>query len=146
MTQPLDLRAGAAALGLDPKPEVMEALESDLAAELASIELYPKVPDVLAGLHERGIKVAVASSLAKPYAAPLLARLPVEPDAYAWSFEVGYLKPDRRIFFWTCERLSAPPENALMIGDSLRADYQGARAAGMQAIHLRRQKEEGNEG
>ncbi|MFL9959546.1 HAD family hydrolase [Paraburkholderia sediminicola] len=139
MTQPLDLREGAAALRLHPRSEVMEALESDLAAELASIELYPEVPDVLAGLRERGIKVAVASNLAKPYAAPLLALLPVGPDVFAGSFEVGYLKPDRRIFRWTCEQLGVSPENALMIGDSLRADYRGARAAGMQAIHLRRQ-------
>ncbi|WP_158256644.1 HAD family hydrolase [Trinickia symbiotica] len=145
MTRPLGLRAGAAALGLDPRPEVMEALEFDLATELASIELYPEVPDVLAGLHERNLKVAVASNLAKPYAAPLLALLPVGLDVFAWSFEVGYLKPDRRIFHWTCDQLGVPPENALMIGDSLRADYQGARAAGMRAIHLRRQKEQGKE-
>jgi HAD superfamily hydrolase (TIGR01549 family) len=145
MTQPFDLREGAVALGLDPKPEVMEALESALTAELASIELYPEVHDVLAALRERGIKLAVASNLAKPYAAPLLALLPFELDAYAWSFEVGYLKPDRRIFKWTCKRLGVAPENTLMIGDTLIADYQGAQAAGMQAIHLRRAKEEDHE-
>jgi len=145
MTQPFELREGAVALGLDPKPEVMEALESALTAELASIELYPEVHDVLAALRERGIKLAVASNLAKPYAAPLLALLPFELDAYAWSFEVGYLKPDRRIFNWTCKRLGVAPENTLMIGDTLIADYQGAQAAGMQAIHLRRAKEEDHE-
>ncbi|MGF6877265.1 HAD-IA family hydrolase [Paraburkholderia sp. MM5477-R1] len=138
MTQPFDLREGAVALGLDPKPEVMEALESALTAELASIELYPEVHNVLATLRERGIKLAVASNLARPYAAPLLALLPFELDAYAWSFEVGYLKPDRRIFKWTCKRLGVAPENALMIGDRLIADYQGAQTAGMQAIYLRR--------
>ncbi|MFM0531780.1 HAD-IA family hydrolase [Paraburkholderia strydomiana] len=141
MTQPFDLREGAAALGLDLKPEVMEALESALTAELASIELYPEVHDVLAGLRARGIKLAIASNLAKPYAAPLLALLPLELDAYAWSFEVGYLKPDRRIFKWTCKRLGVAPENTLVIGDTLSADYAGAQAAGMQAIHLRRPDE-----
>jgi FMN phosphatase YigB (HAD superfamily) len=145
MTRPWDLREAAAALRLDPRPGVIEALESALATELASIELFPEVPDVLAGLRERGIKVAVASNLAKPYAAPLLALLPIGPEVFAWSFEVGYLKPDRRIFHWACERLGVPPENALMVGDSLRADYRGARSAGLQAIHLRRQTEPSNE-
>ncbi|SPB14114.1 HAD superfamily hydrolase [Caballeronia novacaledonica] len=141
MTRPVDLREGAAVLGLDPKPEVMEALESALTAELTSIELYSEVHDVLTGLRARGIKLAIASNLAKPYAPPVLALLPFELDAYAWSFEVGYLKPDRRIFEWACKRLGVAPENTLMIGDTLSADRDGALGAGMQAIHLQRPDE-----
>jgi FMN phosphatase YigB (HAD superfamily) len=45
--------------------------------------------------------------------------------------QVGALKPDRRIFQWTCEALGIEPGDALMIGDTLHADYEGARAVGM---------------
>ncbi|CAB3804219.1 Phosphoglycolate phosphatase [Paraburkholderia ultramafica] len=138
MTKPLDLRGGAEALKLTPQSEVMTALEVDLAAELASIELYPETIDVLTSLRARGIKLAIASNLAMPYAAPLLALLPFELEAYAWSFEVGHLKPDRRIFEWTCKRLGVLPENTLVIGDSLSSDYDGATHAGLRAIYLRR--------
>ncbi|WP_250475108.1 HAD-IA family hydrolase [Caballeronia sp. GAFFF1] len=143
MTKALDLRAGAEALGLTPRSEVMTALEADLAAELASIELYPETIDVLTSFRERGIKIAIASNLAMPYAAPLLALLPFELDVYAWSFEVGHLKPDRQIFEWTCERLGVLPENTLMIGDSLTSDYYGATRAGLRAIHLGRDAVQG---
>ena len=116
----------------------LDALEADLAAELASIELYPEVVDVLTILRGRGAKLTIASNLALPYAAPLLRLLPFELDTYAWSFEVGYLKPDPRIYAWTCERLGTGPRNTLMIGDTLEADYDGARAASLRAIHLNR--------
>jgi FMN phosphatase YigB (HAD superfamily) len=39
--------------------------------------------------------------------------------------------------------LSATPKTTLHVGDSLDADYQGARAAGMAAVHLRRKKQRG---
>jgi HAD superfamily hydrolase (TIGR01549 family) len=151
MTQALDLTSGAQALELTPSSEVMAALEADLAAELARIELYSETIDVLTSFRARGIKLAIASNLAMPYAAPLVALLPFELDVYAWSFEVGYLKPSRRIFAWTCKRLGVLPEDTLMIGDSLTADYDGARAAGLHAIHLRRaaapgeRQDQGNE-
>jgi FMN phosphatase YigB (HAD superfamily) len=143
MTKALDLRAGALAFELTPRSEVMSALEADLTAELASIELYPETVSVLTRFRERGIKLAIASNLAMPYATPLLALLPFELDVCAWSFEVGYLKPDRRIFAWTCERLGVLPENTLMIGDSLNSDYHGATRAGLHATLLERDVAQG---
>jgi HAD superfamily hydrolase (TIGR01549 family) len=136
MTKPLDLRAATDALGVTPAD--MGALEADLAEELASIKLFPDAIETLTRFRERGIKLAIASNLALPYAAPLLALLPFDLDAYAWSFEVGYLKPDPRIFARVCERLAVAPGNALMIGDTLSADCQGATAAGLRTIHLQR--------
>jgi FMN phosphatase YigB (HAD superfamily) len=84
------------------------------------------------------MKIAIASNLAQPYAEPLLRLLPFKRDAYAWSFEVGCLKPDPRIFQRTCEVLAIGPKDALMVGDTLEADYVGARAVGMRALHLER--------
>lgn len=57
------------------------------------------------------------------------------------SFEHGYLKPHRSIFDEALTRAGVPPSSALMVGDSLRADVQGALAAGMRAVLLRRSGE-----
>ena len=54
------------------------------------------------------------------------------------SFEHGYLKPHRSIFDEALARAGVPAAAALMVGDSLKADVQGALAAGMRAVLLRR--------
>lgn len=50
--------------------------------------------------------------------------------------EVAVRKPNPRIFAIACRRLGVSPAEALMIGDHLEADVQGAIAFGMQGIYL----------
>jgi HAD superfamily hydrolase (TIGR01509 family) len=52
------------------------------------------------------------------------------------SAQVGLLKPDPRIFLAAIEALGIGPARAVMVGDSLRRDMAGARAAGMAHIWL----------
>jgi putative hydrolase of the HAD superfamily len=47
-------------------------------------------------------------------------------------------KPEPEIFLRTCRRLGVAPAEALHVGDSPRDDYDGARAAGLQALLLDR--------
>ena len=47
-------------------------------------------------------------------------------------------KPQPEIFLRTCRRLGVAPAEALHVGDSLREDYEGARAAGLRALLLDR--------
>ncbi|MDR5780860.1 HAD family hydrolase [Caballeronia sp. LZ065] len=136
MSAPLSLREAAAAL--DVALDGIDALERDLQAELASIRLYPEVPRVLRALRAHGYALAVASNLALPYAAPLQALLPFTLDAYAWSFEVGHVKPDPRLFDFVCRTLGVRPDEALMIGDTYADDTLGATRSGLAALHLDR--------
>ena len=136
MTRPLSLREAADELQVQDVDLAM--LEEELATELASIHLYPEVIGVLEGLRASGVRIGIVSNLAAPYAGPLLRQLPFAPDACAWSFEVGWLKPDPRIFSWVCERLDVAPGAALMVGDTMVDDYAGALASGLNAMHLDR--------
>jgi len=54
------------------------------------------------------------------------------------SFEHGYLKPHPSIFSTALSRIGARPGEAVMVGDSVRQDIEGALAAGMRAILLHR--------
>lgn len=51
----------------------------------------------------------------------------------------GLCKPAPEIFQETCAQLGIPAVHAVYIGDHLRNDYEGARAAGLQALWLNRQ-------
>lgn len=134
MTRPVDIRQAAEHFelaGLD-----VALLEKRLEIELASVRLFDDTIPTLTELRRRGIKLAIASNLAAPYATPLLDLLPFQLDAYAWSFDVGYLKPQPEIFEWAIEKLGVPADAALMVGDTFKADYLGAMGAGLQARHL----------
>ena len=52
------------------------------------------------------------------------------------SAQVGFLKPDPRIFLAAVEALGITPSRTVMVGDSLARDMAGARAAGMAHIWL----------
>ncbi|RQS59132.1 HAD family hydrolase [Burkholderia sp. Bp8963] len=136
MTRPFNLREAAQEFDVDGLD--LDALEDDLAAELASIELFEEVTDVLEHLRASGLRIGVASNLAQPYAEPLLRLLPFDLDAYAWSFSVGSLKPDSAIFTAASKMLGLSPEQIVMVGDTFDADYEGARKSGMHALHLDR--------
>ncbi|MCV7014912.1 HAD family hydrolase [Mycolicibacterium madagascariense] len=91
---------------------------------------YPDTAEVLAGLHRRGIKVAVVSNIAFDLR-PAFDALGVTDlvDAFVLSFEVGAVKPDPKIFRIALDRVGVDAEHALMVGDSEEADG-GARALG----------------
>lgn len=49
------------------------------------------------------------------------------------SYQVGVMKPDKKIFLAAAGHVNTPPQQCLFI-DDLQANVRGARAAGMQAI------------
>ena len=55
--------------------------------------------------------------------------------------KIGFKKPHPTIFISALKKAEVLPEHAMMIGDSLEADIQGALKLGMQAIHFNSHKE-----
>ncbi len=52
------------------------------------------------------------------------------------SLEVGFGKPDPRVFEIAVSRLGVAKDDAVMVGDSLVCDIGGARRAGLRAIWI----------
>lgn len=138
MTAPMDLATTAALANIVLAPDVLTGLESDLAAELASVALFPEALRVLDAVRGAGLRVAVASNLASPYADPLKALLGPHVDEWCLSYDVGAVKPDPAFYAGLCDRLGCAPGEVLMVGDTWRCDYAGAALAGLQALHLDR--------
>jgi putative hydrolase of the HAD superfamily len=55
------------------------------------------------------------------------------------SGSVGVAKPAPEFYLMAAERAGVPAHEAVMVGDSLRADVEGARAAGMTGVLLDRE-------
>ena len=54
------------------------------------------------------------------------------------TVEMGHPKPHPEAYLEACRRLEVEPGSTLMIGDSVANDVEGARAAGLKALHFDR--------
>jgi putative hydrolase of the HAD superfamily len=61
------------------------------------------------------------------------------------SESCGYLKPDKKIFDYTLERINAHHKECIMIGDDLEADIIGAKNAGIDHIFFNPNEDEHQE-
>lgn len=129
-------------LGL-PEPPA-ELVERIMAAQFApdAFEPYPDARPVLEAIQPArrdGLRVGVvsdwATSLREIFVAQQLDRY---FDFILASGAVGFAKPNPAFFRIALDRAGVEPSEAIMVGDSYRADVQGARAAGMDAILLDR--------
>ncbi|MFE0173582.1 HAD family hydrolase [Streptomyces sp. NPDC059002] len=117
-----------------PDPGLYDALY-ERHMEPAAWQPYADAAEVLAGLRERGIGVAVVSNIGWDLR-PVFRAHGLDPyvDAYVLSYEHGIQKPDARLFAVACDALGADPREALMVGDDRRADG-GAAGLGC-AVHF----------
>jgi HAD superfamily hydrolase (TIGR01493 family) len=129
MVQPIGLADYAVALGL-PHPDAELAM---LDEELATIAPYPDTLDALRRVRETGVRVAVASNLALPYAAPLKALLGALVDVWHFSFDAGAIKPDRLFYAGLTASLRCEASELVMVGDTWHDDIVGAVEAGSRA-------------
>ncbi len=106
-------------------------------------ELYEDVTPTLDALARRGLALGVISNSHRSLDAfKAHFQLGRHISAAVSSFEHGYMKPHRSIFERALQKARVSPAEALMVGDSLRADVEGARAVGMRAVLIRRSGEQ----
>ena len=121
----------------DALPERARGLRDLQDALLGALRFrpYPEVPATLAELRSLGARLVVVSNWDVSLH-EVLARTGLAPfvDAVVTSAEHGAAKPDPSIFHAALARVGARPEEAVHCGDSLEADVEGARAAGIEPV------------
>ena len=92
----------------------------------------------LRALREVGVRTCLLSNAGVPIRS-VLDRDGISPwvDAVVLSYEVGCVKPDRRIFEAALEALALPASDVLMVGDNAKDDGGGA-AIGLRTLILPR--------
>jgi putative hydrolase of the HAD superfamily len=118
-----------------------QLIDTILAAQYApeSWELYPDVMPAIRELHGLGQRLCIVSDWGSNLL-PIVEGLGLADalDFVIASGAVGLSKPDPAFFRLAATRAGVPPGEALMVGDSYRADVEGARSAGMDGILIRR--------
>jgi len=101
--------------------------------------LFDDVEPTWRRLEAAGLTLAIASNFDRRLHAVLDGLPPLNGCRRRFiSADVGHGKPSRPFFRAVVKGLGLPPEHVLMVGDNLENDYQGARAAGLAALHLDR--------
>jgi HAD superfamily hydrolase (TIGR01549 family) len=138
MSHNLNLAELAKRLAVNIPDQFLQELGHDLDEELRSIALYEDTLSTLEELKKLGIKLALCSNLAMPYGKIVSSFLP-SLDAYAWSYEVGAIKPESKIYQSLIDQLGCQASEVLFIGDTALADFTGPTAFGMSARLIKRQ-------
>jgi HAD superfamily hydrolase (TIGR01662 family) len=126
-------------LSVEQGEELWEAW--NLGGAFLGRELFPDVLATLEWLRERGFKLGAVTN--RGYSGPRFHEemrdlgLTDLFETTVISCDVGYMKPHPRIFHYALERMGVEAEESVMVGDSLRADVEGAKTLGMIAVWAR---------
>lgn len=129
-------RAAVASFGCN-EGEADTIVEIFITVRDGLVQPYEDAEETVVALRERGFGLVAASNGNAD-----LTRLPLfDHFETRWlAAEVGVSKPDPRFFLGALERVRARPETAVMVGDRLDNDYEPARAAGMHAVLIDRER------
>jgi putative hydrolase of the HAD superfamily len=99
------------------------------------LQLYPEVKSVLDELGQR-FKLAALSDAQSAWALPEMRAVGIEGyfQPIIVSGDLGFRKPDKRIFEAALNGLDLPPENVLFVGNDMYRDIYGAKQFGMKTV------------
>ena len=120
----------------------VDACAREIYAEWAAcqhFELYDDVPAVLRQLSALGIRIGLISNSHRCLAS-FQSHFELQGliSATVSSSEYPFMKPHPSIFSAALQLVDVAPADAVMVGDSVRQDVEGALGAGMRAILLHR--------
>lgn len=136
-----------ASMGLAGADELWTTIAGELRWPVARTDEFvrrffagDRIDERLMGLirwyRHSGLRIALLSNAPPPYSAPGGgARWGMDGlfDVQVFSYQVGALKPDRRMFDRVLAALSLAASEALFVDDAL-ANVEGARLVGMEAV------------
>jgi HAD superfamily hydrolase (TIGR01509 family) len=111
--------------GAEFTPELLARLRTHHAKAYKrltpSVKPLPGAKELLAALTDAGIPWAIATSGRMETAAPNIESLGIDPSQahVVTRDQVKYAKPDPDLFLAAAERLKAPIESAVVVGDSI---------------------------
>jgi putative hydrolase of the HAD superfamily len=122
-------------------PEQLQSWVEDFHRELnAAWRVTAEAPEAVDGLLALGLRIGAVTNArrdeqqAKLDELGLAARVPI----LACIDDLGFGKPDPRVYHLACERLGVPPARTAYVGDELDIDARAATEAGLVGVWLDR--------
>jgi HAD superfamily hydrolase (TIGR01549 family) len=103
-----------------------------------NFELYDDAAETVAALRAAGLRIGLVSNSSRDVF-EFAVHHGLDVDAGISSFHHGHTKPHASIFRAVLDLLGVEAADALMVGDTISDDIEGARALGMPAILLDRE-------
>jgi HAD superfamily hydrolase (TIGR01662 family) len=131
--------------GMGGSGSALDAAARDLYDDWSACQhftLYEDVPDVLRAIHAAGLKIGLISNSQRCLAS-FQTHFELEGlfSATISSADHGYMKPHPSIFGSALAQVGVQAADAVMVGDSLAHDIEGARQSGMRAVLVSRSAE-----
>jgi len=124
-------------IGIDDEkiPSIIEAIKSHPFRHLFWAKIEDGTKELLTWFRDRGFKLGIISN-AEGQIKRLIEHAGLESsfETILDSHEVGFQKPDERIFLKGLADLNVLPAEAVHVGDLFEADVIGAQAAGITPI------------
>jgi len=128
---------------IDPTVEeerIIAAVESRRRRfEMGLVDVDPAILMALDRLRSEGIRTAIVSDAgADDVESWSLSPIRTRVDVTIFSYQVGYRKPDPRIYRHALADLGIPASDAIFVGDGGSDEHNGARAVGMETVLVSR--------
>lgn len=106
-----------------------------------TLQKLPFAQEVLSELKMRGYKLGLVTNTVtsrEEHVRTAIRRIDLEQffDTIITSVDMGFPKPDRRIFLAALRKLEVNPEETVMVGNRIDTDILGGNQAGMKTILL----------
>jgi putative hydrolase of the HAD superfamily len=123
-------------LGFDDSEKIIETADGYTRLQEALWELFDGTVEALQSLQNLNIRMAVVTNGPSAVQRGKLERFGITRffNHIIIDTEVGFSKPDARIFQTALDRLSLPPSAVWMIGDNLEWDVMGPQQLGIFSV------------
>ena len=122
-------------------PVDIATIYEKLQNELSTITQFPDTNPTIESLLTKNYETALISNLAQPYWEALTPLLP-QIDTVAYSYKIGYKKPDKAIFEHIAKQHKIALHEILMVGNHPLHDFAAPKSYGIQALLLDRNNTE----
>jgi len=104
-----------------------------------TLQKLPHLDEVLMELKSRGYKLGLITNTVvsrEEHVRMALRRIDIEKyfDVVVTSVDVGFNKPDEKIFFTALKAFNVKPKEAVMVGNRISSDILGGNRIGMKTI------------
>jgi HAD superfamily hydrolase (TIGR01549 family) len=119
-----------------PYDQAVELADQYTKVRINNMYLFPNALEILSFLRNKKFKLALLTNGDSKSQRGKINRFDLEQyfGCIAVEGELGFGKPNKRVFLYALEMLNSQPDSTIMIGDNLKWDIAGPQVLGIRAV------------